>query len=262
MIDYEAACTKTGLLQKEDAERYGTLVGALQFACSFRPDVSFAIGVGGRCRTFPTAAMLGHMERVLVYLGRTADLAINYVASAPDSYKLRGRSDSNWDVRRSTTGYCISLAMGVVAHGSRRQHCIAMSTTEAELMAVADLALELLYVRSVLEHMGHVFSLTDIEAATRSAEAHRLVHSVGDILHGPTEVGVDNKGAFDLCHRTTVGKNSKHVDRREYKMRELRADGVVTLVHTPTDEMDADMLTKPLGDAVFAKHRRSVMNLL
>jgi hypothetical protein len=45
-------------------------------------------------------------------------------------------------------------------------------------------------------------------------------------------------------------------------MRELRADGVVTLVHTPTDEMDADMLTKPLGDAVFAKHRRSVMNLL
>lgn len=26
--------------------------------------------------------------------------------------------------------------------------------------------------------------------------------------------------------------------------------------------MDADMLTKPLGDAAFAKHRRSVMNLL
>ena len=57
-------------------------------------------------------------------------------------------------------------------------------------------------------------------------------------------------------------ERSKHVERREYKMRELRADGVVTLVHTPTDEMDADMLTKPLGDAMFAKHRRSVMNLL
>ena len=57
MKDYEAALTKTDLLQGAEAERYGTLVGVLQFATSFRPDIAFPVGVGGRCRTFPTKAM-------------------------------------------------------------------------------------------------------------------------------------------------------------------------------------------------------------
>ena len=60
MKDYEEALKREdeNLLNGEEAERYGTLVGVLQFACSFRPDVSFPVGVGGRCRTFPTAAMM------------------------------------------------------------------------------------------------------------------------------------------------------------------------------------------------------------
>ena len=97
--------------------------------------------------------------------------------------------------------------------------------------------------------------------ATKSAEAHRLVHSVGDLVHGPIEVGVDNSGAYNLCHRTTVGKNSKHVERRCYKMRELYHQGIVKLTLVPTAEMSADMLTKALDDKTFHKHRARVMNL-
>ena len=208
MSDYEAALSKGDVLTGAEAERYGTLVGVLQFAAANRPDVAFAIGVGGRCRTFPTAAMLEHMERVLVYLGRTADLSINYSADHPDARRLIGRSDSSWEVRRSTTGYCIFLAGAVVAHVSRRQHAIAVSSTEAEMMAVADLALELLYVREVLSHLGHVFTEDDLEVGTKHPEAHRQIHAAGDIVHGRTEVGVDNSGAYDLCHRATMGKNS------------------------------------------------------
>ena len=39
-------------------------------------------------------------------------------------------------------------------------------------------------------------------------------------------------------------------------------DQEIQFVHIGTQDQIADMLTKPLGDAVFAKHRRSVMNLL
>ena len=260
MKDYEAALDKVDLLQGKDAEEYGTLVGVLQFAAAFRLDVSFAIGIGGRCRTFPTAAMKEHMERVLVYLGRTANLSINYVGGNPDSTKLCGRSDSSWEVRRSTTGFIISLAGACVAHGSHRQHAIAMSSTESEMMAIADLALELLYVRDVLSGMGHEFRTEDLEVSTKSPEAHRLIHAIGDIVHGPVEVGVDNSGAFDLCHRTTMGKNSRHIERKVFKMRELRAAGIVKLSLIPTDEMEADILTKPLPDATFEKHRDKAMN--
>ena len=43
-------------------------------------------------------------------------------------------------------------------------------------------------------------------------------------------------------------------------MRELRATGVVKLVLVPTDDMVADLLTKPLPDSTFEKHRDTAMN--
>ena len=128
-------------------------------------------------------------------------------------------------------------------------------------MGLAELALEMLYVRDVLAHIGFVFSPDDQSVATKDPEAHRLVHAVRDFVHGPIEVGVDNSGAFNLVHRTTVGKNSKHVERRCYKMRELYHSGIVKLVLVPTAEMHADMLTKALDTATFQKHRRRCMNL-
>lgn len=225
------------------------------------------VGVGGRCRTFPTAAMYRHMLRVLVYLGRTATLALHYNAKGPDSRRIVGRSDSDWSVRRSTTGFVIMLAMAAVAHGSRRQHCIALSSTEAEMMALADLAVELLYIIEVLRQLGHEFDWETADLETDDPEAHRLIHAVGDsareggvIKHGPIDTGVDNKGAYDLCSRSTAGKNSRHVERKVFKMRELRREGKVRLVLVPTAEMYADMLTKPLDDATFRKHRDFIMN--
>ena len=43
--------------------------------------------------------------------------------------------------------------------------------------------------------------------------------------------------AHDLCHRTTAGSNSRHVDRKVYKMRELQHGGVVKTVLVPTKDM-------------------------
>ena len=127
-------------------------------------------------------------------------------------------------------------------------------------MGLAEVALELLYVRDVLEQMGFEFSDEDLHVSTKRPEAHRLVHAVGDIVHGPIRVGTDNSGAYNLCHRTTVGKNSKHVERRCFKMRELKHRGIVKISLIPTDDMYADMLTKALDDKTFHKHRRTVMN--
>ena len=90
--------------------------------------------------------------------------------------------------------------------------------------------------------------------------AAETMTKLGDIEHPPVEVGVDNKGAYDLCHRTTAGKNSRHVERKVFKMRELRHVGKVRLTLVPTAEMRADMLTKPLDDETFARHRDAMMN--
>ena len=133
------------------------------------------------------------------------------------------------------------------------------------MMGLAELALEILYIRSILRDLGHVFD-QDIEAETKSHEAHKRVHQAlekvrsNEIRHGATEAGTDNSGAFDLCHRSSTGKNSRHVKRRVFKMRELKTEGSVNLILVPTAEMAADMMTKSLPDKVFQRHRRTVMN--
>ena len=110
-----------------------------------------------------------------------------------------------------------------------------MSTCEAELIALEDCAIELLYIIGLLEFLGHT-----------QAE--------------PIEVFTDNKAAYDLCHRFTLAQNSRHIDRKLFKMRELRGNGLVMVSHIPTESKPEDLFTKVLGKKPFEKHRKFVMN--
>ena len=74
-------------------------------------------------------------------------------------------------------------------------------------------------------------------------------------------VGTDNKGAYDLCHRFTSAQNSRHIDRKLFKMRELRGLGVVSVKWVPTEDNTADIFTKVLNRQPFEKHRRAIFNL-
>ena len=56
-------------------------------------------------------------------------------------------------------------------------------------------------------------------------------------------------------------QHSRHIDRKLYKMRELRGAGIVTVKYVPTDDNTADLFTKVLTRQPFEKHRRRVMNL-
>ena len=232
--EHEAACATRQPASKELTERYGSLFGSLMHAVKYRPEISTALGLLGSCLTFPTEALYECAVRVLVYLGRTRLLGTSF--SRHGDTKLHAYADSNWLSTRSTTGYVIFLAGGAIAHASRRQHCISMSSCEAELVALADLAIELIYITRLLEFIGHEHA-------------------------GPVEVSTDNKGAYDLCHRFTSAQNSRHIERKVFKMRELRGAGVVAVKHVPTEHNPADLFTKVLGRQVFEKHRRTVLNL-
>jgi hypothetical protein len=174
--------------------------------------------------------------RVLIYLGRTRNLGITFSNRGEKAKVLRCYADANWTETRSTTGYVMLLAGGAVAHASKRQHCITMSSCEAELVALCDAAIELLYVKDLVTFLGHE-------------------------IKGAIEVYTDNKGAYDLCHRFTSAQHSRHVDRKMFKMRELRGAKVVTVSHVPTEDNPADIFTKILSRATFEKHRSTVMNL-
>ena len=128
------------------------------------------------------------------------------------------------------------LAGAAILSASRRQHCITMSSCEAELVALADLAIELLHIVEVIKFLGHP-------------------------IDGPIEACTDSKAAYDLCHRFTTSQHSRHVDRKMFKMRELRGAGAVTVRHIPGETNPADLFTKILPRSTFERHRQFVMNL-
>jgi hypothetical protein len=218
-------------------KKYGSLYGALLHASKYRPEILAAMGLLGSALTFPTEQLYMHLVRVLVYLLRTRSLGITYSAHAPHAHTLRARADSNWSETRSTTGFVIFLAGATINNGSRRQHCISMSSCEAELIALAETAIELIHTDATLEFVGHR-------------------------REGPIVVGTDNKGAYDLCHRFTSAQNSRHIDRKLFKMREMRGAGVVTVELIPTAINPADIFTKILSRQTFEKHRKTVLNIM
>eukprot|EP00965_Chrysotila_dentata_P125579 4151960-Pleurochrysis_carterae.AAC.1 len=67
-------------------------------------------------------------------MAQHADETINFHSGA-HSDELVAYSDSDWAVSHSTTGYCVFYGGAVVSYGSKRQHCIALSSCEAEIVA-------------------------------------------------------------------------------------------------------------------------------
>lgn len=72
---------------------------------------------------------------------------------------MHAYSDANWEAdvtdRRSTTGYCISLNKDgpLVSWKTKRQPTVALSTCEAEYMALAATVQECLYPQQLLENI-------------------------------------------------------------------------------------------------------------
>ena len=157
--DYEAAIETRALSEvsaeaKELRNSYPRKVGAIVYAMpASRCDCAYAIGMLTRCLNCPTPEMNRHADRCLAYMAQTSEHGITYDGSATET-QLLGYSDSDWCVGHSTTGFAVCFAGAVIGYGSRRQHSIATSSTEAEIMAASHTALEILYFRGLLREMG------------------------------------------------------------------------------------------------------------
>ena len=110
---------------------------------------------------------------------------------------------------------------------------------------------------------GHFRFPMEIEShGIRKFETDAMLEHIGYRRSGPIAVGTDNKAAHDLCHRFTSAQNSRHIDRKLFKMREFRGAGTVTVTHVPTEVNEAYIFTKILSRQVFERHRRAVLNLV
>ena len=215
---------------------FGSKVGAMIYAspCG-RPDIAQPVALLARALTFPTTELDALADETILYMAHTSTSSVRIDGSVEGGDVLTAQCDSDWSVGHSTTGFFCRLANIPLVYSSKRQPCIAMSSTEAEIIAASSCALEIIYVRTLLEEMGLP-------------------------QKDPTPLGIDNKGAIELARDRKSCHRSRHVDRRFFKVRELEASGALKVEFVPTAANHADILTKGLPLAAFKEHRAALMS--
>ncbi|KAK7368917.1 hypothetical protein VNO80_10950 [Phaseolus coccineus] len=215
-----------------DATKYKQLVGSLLYLTVTRPDLMYAVGLISRYMEKPTEMHLQAAKRILRYLKGTVELGIGYRKGSNGSLIAFADSDYAGDVddRRSTSGYVFMLGTWAVSWSSKKQPVVTLSTTEAEFIAVASCACQGVWLRRVLEKLGHVQGVC-------------------------TTIYCDNSFAIRLSRNPVLHGRSKHIDVRFHFLRDLTRDGIVELVRCSTQEQVADIMTKPLKLEAFLKLR-------
>jgi len=139
------------------------------------------------------------------------------------------------DTRRSQTGYIFFLACGPVSWQSRLQTSVALSSMEAEYMAVS--------------------------AATQEVQwLHRILQQLGIQATSPMVLFEDNKAAIMFSDHPGDHRKTKHIDTRHHYARDAVLAGVIRLVSVTTDRQIADGLTKALPPLVH--YEQSLPSLL
>ncbi|KAL0277244.1 UNVERIFIED_CONTAM: hypothetical protein PYX00_004597 [Menopon gallinae] len=217
---------------------YRELIGCLVYLSkATRPDIAFAAMTLGRYCNDPGKEHWTLAKRVLRYLKATPEFGIKYSRNVK---QLEAFTDSDWagnvDDRRSCSGNVLMLAGGPISWMSKLQSSVSLSTMEAEYVAIREVTKEVVYVSRLINHM-------------------LFRHYVKE----PISVYCDNQSAIELSKNPVFHKRSKHIDIAYHYARELVEKGKIELKYLRTDEMIADVFTKPLSKV---KHNKFVKMLM
>jgi len=95
-------------------------------------------------------------KRVLRYLKRNPGQGI--LLSSNSNFQLYTYCDSDWDtcllMRRSLTGYFITLGDSPILWKTKKQYMIFRSSAEAEYRSMATITSELVWIKSFLASLG------------------------------------------------------------------------------------------------------------
>jgi hypothetical protein len=247
---------------------YQSKVGNIMYAMlGTRPDLAYAVSALSKYNSCPITAHHSAMGRVLRYLQSTKNMGILYKGE-PNSTsampELVCYTDSDWggdrDKRRSTGGFVLTLCGGAVSWKTRKQDVVALSTTEAEYIALTEASKEVIWMRRLL----HEIETRDIESSSTDIrqshdESTNQWENTEDSELTPlpmpaTTIFVDNQGAMKLADNPQFHNRTKHIDIRYHFIRDTLAAGETALQYLPTADMVADILTKPLPRQKHEKH--------
>ncbi|TPX67615.1 hypothetical protein CcCBS67573_g07446 [Chytriomyces confervae] len=214
---------------------YFRLVGKLQFLTVTRPVIQYAVGKLAHHTTKTRIIHWKATQELLEYLNNTRDHGLCFQRTG-QKLVVEGYSNSDFagdtETRRSTTGVLVWVGKAAVLSFSKRQPIVADSTVSAEVIAACSLVKEVIWVRNMLEWLGHAQEM-------------------------PSQVWTDNKGAVFNMEEGALRHKTKHLDIKYMFLRDQVHQGLVTVGHCPDPLMWADVLTKGVGLTKFTDCRHA-----
>src|SRR6202140_2807508 len=129
------------------------MIGSLLYLTGTRPDIMHAMGIVGRFQANPKEAHLQVVKRIFKYLQGTQNYGLWYPRDT--NLTLHAYTDADWvgsmDDRKSTSGGAFFMGFRLVSWFNKKQSSIALSTVEAEYVAVASYCTQLLWMMQILQ---------------------------------------------------------------------------------------------------------------
>ena len=183
-------------------------------------------------------------RHILAYLAAHPDLGITYHGSeevlkkgydhkdrliAAVDADLGGCKDS----QKSTSGSVVWLNGGAISWRAKKQSVVSTSTTQAEVVAAAAGAMEVVWLRDLVTELG--------------------------AAQGCVRIFEDNQGAVQLVHGAKDTARSGHFRRPQVYVEDLVGQGFIWLDRTETDFNPADLFTKQVEPAKKFGYFRDVI---
>ncbi|GJY28300.1 hypothetical protein Tco_0404067 [Tanacetum coccineum] len=148
-----------------DHTRFRSMFGSLMYLTASRPDLVFAVCMCARYQASPTKKHLEALKRVFRYLKGTINWGLWYPKDT--AMELTTYADADHagcqDTRISTSGSAQFVGDKLVSWSSKKQKSIAISTTEAEYIAMSGCRAQILWMRSQLTDYDFAFHEIPLE---------------------------------------------------------------------------------------------------
>jgi len=213
---------------------YKGLIGSLLYLTASRPDIMFVVCLCARFQFCPKESHLKAAKKILKYLKGTINMGLWYPSLSP--IYLVGYSDSDFTGckldRKRTSGTCHLLGSSLILWHSKKQACVALSTAEAEYIAVGSCCAQILWIKQQLEDFGLKMSKVPLLC--------------------------NNTSAINLTKNHIQHSRTKHIEVRHHFIRDHIANGDCEIKFVSTERQLADIFTKLLSKDRFYSLRNEL----
>ncbi|KNZ57459.1 hypothetical protein VP01_2152g8 [Puccinia sorghi] len=204
---------------------YRTFTGILNYlSCRTRPDLAPAVSILSSFNNSPGINHWKELQHVWKYLKGSKELSLTLQPRTSDSKEgLEHYTDATWaddlNTRLSRSGSICFWKNCPVAWNSKKQKNITLSSTEAEMNALADGAQENQWIKFVAEELWN----EELQ---------------------PTTFKIDNQGLIEKIKHFGSNSKTKHLDIKAKWLRDLNNKNEIVVQLIPSEDMVADTLTK------------------